>query len=1465
MKSHLWGRVRVLIVSAVFCHTLFCGIMSETAWSLDRTWIGGNVDWVDAGAATNWNPNDEPDSDDRAIFNTANVVNLGSNNAANGLALSGGIDLLTNDFDLTVDGLVEVAGAGSNLFIEESAGSIDADDVTINADGTIELRGGTLTLDEEVGTSLMDINVGGNLIGNGTISFADSPGVVTSVLINDGELTALSRGVTIFSPPPVGILEINNANANARVDLDGVGEAGVVNINRNQTLDLNAGFADFFNGTMNLAHNSTFNSLNAWTLAGGSIIANNGFVAGGLGFPDVPADTSFIAGGLLTQTGGTINVVDTDGTLHMDVNFTMSGGTFTNSGTVIFDGTTTTITTAAGYAPAVSSAETIINGTMTITEVGGDFNWDGPGTATTTINGTGSLSLTVDQLDTGNDTYGGVLNLNDNADLAVNNTANSWTMANVLNKNNAGTSSVTGDRVVITGAVNANAGTLDMPATTTTGSTTLAVTGLLTLGGGSEFGGGAISGIGMLLMEGTSTVTANTTIGVATFDWDGAGSGTSHTINDGVTFTINSTTFDGDGDMDDPINLGGNGTQLIVNGGSPWTATAAINANNAGAGTATIGGSRRLILLGSSADLNVNGNTNITAPLTFGASSAASIDGGFTLDATNVVTYDGGSISGLGTYSPGTTNLVTADTSITSSVIDFDNGSWTVDPGETLTVNVTDYDTTVTNAFDGTITLNDGEISVTTGDAEFVMDGTLNMISNNVDLAFAEWSGEPLDIGNDSGALDADVNVSGTFFSRITAPVDFNSDADIHIDGVALSLDSTVNFDTVNGGNNAEFTGDGFLRFGGVVNVNEAVTINMVGGLVDLDGSDSVGDFVNIDAPMTINAATMESFGRVNGGGGINTLDINHNFGTGILTVNLDNAADEWTLNGPGVMNLVNDNVDATLLAGSDVNINGTVNVTGDVRTTARLDIAGIVNINTAGQPLRLAGGDNNTDPNRIAGGTINGPGILGADTNKDLRGFGTINADIDFDGTADLYADDGILTINGPIFDVAVIGSLNDTGILNVTNPWNSGVAVTVVNQFGGEIRGGTITVDNPNGIVGQGLVSARVINNTRLMASGFFVNAPADTHVFETAANNNDWDGVAGTGTLEARENQTLELRDNATFGFTGTVVANDDGRVLTNGFALDFNVGSAINLTEGTYESTNSTDIEGTVTINAGPDSTLRVENNSFLIFRPTSTTTLNSNLRLENNNINIDAGATFSGTGALIVPDGSAIVADPGADIGVLLVNQGRFDPGGIAGVGIVDVDNFQQTYTGDYFTEINGPLLNELDRVDIAGVASLDGRLVVDLSNIYNPALNATFDILTATSIAGEFHTVDYLNLPMGKAFHVDYLATSVRLTVVNTPFFSADFDNDGDVDSTDLGIWQQAYNLNQLGDADGDNDSDGRDFLLWQQQYGNAPLMALTATSVAVPEPGGLALLMGGLLVVEGRRSAARFRRTSAW
>ncbi len=1144
------SRFGLLAAILSFVVAVALGTIGRTA---NNTWIGGNADWVDgAGNDANWNPADEPDANDTAVFNTSNTVNLGSNNTINGLTMSGGIDLFTSNFDLNVDGLVQLSGASTNLFIGDANGSVNADNVTINSGGTVELSGGNLIIDEEAGTGILRINAGGTLQGNGLISNPDMPIGVISVLVNDGTLTALSRASIILLPPPVGTLHIADPSLGGRADLDGIGGAGVVNVTRNQTLDVDLQLSDAFSGTMNLFQNATFDSQFAWTLDLGAINVDNGAI-GGLG--GSPAGVAVIAGGTFTQTGGTINVVDTDGTLQLDANFTMSGGSFTNSGTAIFNGTTS-ITTAAGYVPANLTAQTIVNGTMTVTDAAGNFNWDGNGTAPTTINGTGQLTLNVNRIDTTDDVYGGTLNLNDNGDVAVNNAGANWTMAGTLNKNNAGTSTVSGKAMIVSGTVNVHGGTLsvgtstfnsgshfnvDSTAMATMSSTTLNAgaivvdDGTISLGSASVLAGASISGNGLFRLNSTSSVTANTTIDTTSFDWDGIGSGTLHTINNGVVFTINSTKWDADdaGDVDDPINLGGSGAQIVVNNVPSWTMTRTLTANTAAAGTATLGGNSRLVFSGALAVLGVNGNTTADAPLTFGASSNANI---------------------------------------------------------------------------------------------------------------------------------------------------------------------------------------------------------------------------------------------------------------------------------------------------------------------------------AAARTLRLNGGNLLATVNQMEGGAINGPGTLAANAGRTLRGFGTIGAPINFDGTASILAENGVLTINGAITDVGTLGTFGATGTLNVVNAWNTNVA-DFVSLNGGELKGGAISNDGAAGISGNGLVSSRVVNNKNLTANG------GTALVFQTAANDNDWDGTLNNGTLNALgAGAVLELRDNATFGFTGTVSASTGGRVFSSGFALDFNPGSTIQLQGATYESTNSTDIGGTVsTLVGGGESKIKVAVNNFLTFQSTSTTTLGQNLRLENNNINIDAGATFSGAGAIVVPDGSHLIPDNSANINALLVNEGTIRVAGFDTVGAATVKDYQQTNTGELFVEITGTNLNQFDRLGVNGVASLDGYLNIDIDGPFVPALGNTFPIITASALVGTFSQVDVSGMPAGLTFHINYLPNAVQLQVVSTPFFSADFDHDGDVDLTDYNIWRGAFGLNQLGDANGDNKSDASDYVLWRKQFGSHPGAGSgLSAATAVPEPtaavSSLVVLAMLLVVRLGRR-----------
>ncbi len=89
---------------------------------------------------------------------------------------------------------------------------------------------------------------------------------------------------------------------------------------------------------------------------------------------------------------------------------------------------------------------------------------------------------------------------------------------------------------------------------------------------------------------------------------------------------------------------------------------------------------------------------------------------------------------------------------------------------------------------------------------------------------------------------------------------------------------------------------------------------------------------------------------------------------------------------------------------------------------------------------------------------------------------------------------------------------------------------------------------------------------------------------------------------------------------------------------------------------------------------------------------------------------------------------------------------------------------------------------------------------------------------------------------------------------------AADFDEDGDVDGSDLAKWETGYGMasgaaHMDGDADEDLDVDGLDFLIWQRQFtGDLSLPA----STAVPEPSSAILLMGlaAMRVLFGSRLA---------
>lgn len=1107
---------------------------------INSEWNTGNGTW---NVAANWTPVGVPDNGggftfDVEIGNLAPAANAfvtfvpqdGTSDTINSLIISGGADLITNGFQLLVVGQTTVSAGASSIQISPHATpgviAFNTDDLDVNSGGLVVMQGGLLDVDV-----LMEVNSGGILHGFGTVNLG-SGGAAGTALENSGVIRVLGNSAA----PQTLILQ---TVAPDLIDLDGTLDVGLVDVsdavaNANTdtlTLIVNAPLTDAFTGTLQIGQRDTLTFQQDLTFLNGDIEMNGGTLSATLN-----------GAGAFTNIASSTISITSSARIDNDMTFTGAANTITvNSASTLALNGTVALPQANALVLVDNSSQLVIGGSVSVTDAAGDFNWDGIGAAITTITGNGSLNLAVDQVDTGNDLYGGVINLNDNADLTVNVTATSWTLLGAMNKNNAGLSIVSGDQIVISGDVTVNAGTLDLPAVTLQAGAGITVNGGLLLGAASTLAGPTtLGGTGVLQMQGTSTISANTTVNVSTFDWDGTGSGTGHTILDGVVFTVNSTTWDPDdaGDVDDNISLGGNGAQLIVNNVGSWGMSRTLNANTAAAGLSTIGGTSRMVLNGSLGVLNVTGNTTATAPLTFGSLSTASL-------------------------------------------------------------------------------------------------------------------------------------------------------------GAATTL--------------------------------------------------------------------------------------------------------------------------------------------------------------------RLSGGNTTSNPNLISGGTIHGPGLLAADTNRALHGFGTINASVDFDGSSNLMADGGMLTVAGAILDVGTIGTADTDGTLNVVNAWNTNVASSVV-LTGGILQGGVITNGTANGISGRGIVTSRVINTTMLRADGGAL-------VFQTSTNDNDWDGAGNTGSLTAINNGVLDLRDNGVVQFAGRVIVGANSRVLVNGgtmgSALDFNPGSTITLNSGTYEATSSTDIGGGLIVGAGLESTIKVANNTFLTFESGSSSTLNGNLRLINNNINIESGATFSGAGAMIIPDGSHVVLDNFADIDVVLENGGAARPGNFNGIGRVDLFDYQQTDTGELYVELIGTALNAFDRFVASGDVVLDGYLNIDIDEIspgvpFVPSLGNTFNIITGNSVVGTFDYYDVSGMPAGLAFHVEYLANAVQLQVVNKPIFSADFDDDGDVDLTDLNIWRGAFDLNQLGDANGDNRSDLLDYILWRQQAGSMPAAPFSGP---VPEP-GIASAILSLLGITGL--SRRVRRRAA-
>ena len=363
------------------------------------------------------------------------------------------------------------------------------------------------------------------------------------------------------------------------------------------------------------------------------------------------------------------------------------------------------------------------------------------------------------------------------------------------------------------------------------------------------------------------------------------------------------------------------------------------------------------------------------------------------------------------------------------------------------------------------------------------------------------------------------------------------------------------------------------------------------------------------------------------------------------------------------------------------------------------------------------------------------------------------------------------------------------------MTNPWNTSVATQVVLQ-GGELRGATITNDGLiRAAAGETLVTARVINDLQIFADGGDLE-------FETAGNDNDWDGTANNGQLNAF-NGDITLHDNADFEYAGTIFIGSGSELFTAGFSFELQPGSLLDMTGGSYRmsANRTTEIGGEVVVDAPLESSFKTNGTPATFqLQPTAEVTLNGNLRLDSGITRIEAGAAFTGAGRLINHTGRRLLPNDQANIGVLVENQGVY-ANSDSNAGRNDMLAFVQTATGTFRIDLQGIAASQFDRLQIDNQAQLAGSLDLVLGDGYVPVLGDMLNIISAAGgVTGTFsNVIQPIGMPAGLMFDVIYNPMLVQLMVIEELLLPGDYNQDGVVDAADyvcgatrLDCWEPA-------------------------------------------------------------------------
>ena len=200
----------------------------------------------------------------------------------------------------------------------------------------------------------------------------------------------------------------------------------------------------------------------------------------------------------------------------------------------------------------------------------------------------------------------------------------------------------------------------------------------------------------------------------------------------------------------------------------------------------------------------------------------------------------------------------------------------------------------------------------------------------------------------------------------------------------------------------------------------------------------------------------------------------------------------------------------------------------------------------------------------------------------------------------------------------------------------------------------------------------------------------------------------------------------------------------------------------------------------------------------------------------------------GYDGVLVNHGEMYAGGPGTEYAHIFGNVVNYNyllpsPASLPAARLYINGNFTALPGAELRIRIHGTDLDDHDSLPVQGVATLDGKLNVKLTQGFVPSEGDSYFIVGGSQRFGEFSTVWLPDLPDGLAWQLDYTSTSLYLNVVSDADCPADITGDSVVDVLDLLEVLSQWGGSGSADITGDGIVDVLDLLEVLGAWGECP------------------------------------------